>query len=236
MREALEEGYVNYSTSLEILQQMRNELGITDDEHREVLSELGIEDPELLNPDRQRSLENQIRLSGYRKSLERLMLLQNTDGLQQQSAVKALQQQYSITPQEESWILSGLSQEAGIVRRALFLLEQLPNLIACHRALNQPILQEQKAALMMLQESTYHKKELIIRSFLEILETLNNDPAAITLAQSLARLAPMALSQLLEVENWRQRLNPIVLQHLTQPGEKPLTCSIESLRHLFPCS
>nr|WP_238718569.1 hypothetical protein [Petrachloros mirabilis] len=64
VREALEEGYVNYSSSLEMLQQMRQELSITDDEHRLVLEELGIEDPELLNPDRQRSLENQIRLSG----------------------------------------------------------------------------------------------------------------------------------------------------------------------------
>lgn len=237
VREALEEGYVNYSSSLEMLQQMRTELGITDDEHREVLDELGIEDPELLNPDKQRNLENQIRLSGYRKSLERLALLQNKqvdnqgfDGfLQQNSAVvKALQQQYSITPQEESWILDGLSKEAGIVRRAIFLLEQLPNLISCHRALNQPILREQRAALTMLQESTFHKKELIVRSILEILETLNNDPAAITLAQSLGRLSPMALAELLEVENWRKRLNPSVLQHLTQPGEQPLICSIES--------
>ena len=51
---------------------MRQELSITDDEHRQVLDEVGIEDPDLLNPNRQRSLENQIRLSGYRKSLEYL--------------------------------------------------------------------------------------------------------------------------------------------------------------------
>jgi len=75
VQEALEEGYVNYSSSLEVLQQMRQELGIPDDEHREVLEELGVEDPELLDPNRQRSLENQVRLSGYQKSLERLMLL-----------------------------------------------------------------------------------------------------------------------------------------------------------------
>jgi hypothetical protein len=236
LKEALEEGYVNYSTSLEILQQMRKELGITDDEHREVLSELGIEDPELINSNRQRNLENQIRLSGYRKSLERLMLLQNKqlddqsfDELQKQSVeFKALQQQYSITPQEEAWILSGLSKEAGVVRRALFLLKQLPNLIACHRALNQPILPEQRAAVIMLQQSVSHKIELIVRSFLKILETLNNDPAGITLAQSLARQAPSSLLEVLESENWRQRLNPAILQHLTQPGEKPLTRSIDS--------
>ncbi|MBV8885878.1 MAG: 4Fe-4S binding protein, partial [Chroococcidiopsidaceae cyanobacterium CP_BM_RX_35] len=67
VQEVLEEGYVNTSSSLEVLQQMRQELGITDDEHREVLEELDVEDPELLNPNRQRTLENQIRLSGYQK-------------------------------------------------------------------------------------------------------------------------------------------------------------------------
>ena len=77
---------------------------ITDDEHREVLEELGIENPELLNPNRQRSLENQIRLTGYRKSLERLMLLQKQqvessfDSLLEQNSdkIQILRRQYSI--------------------------------------------------------------------------------------------------------------------------------------------
>jgi len=79
-------------------------LEITDDEHREVLEELGIENPELLNPNRQRSLENQIRLTGYRKSLERLMLLQKQqvessfDSLLEQNSdkIQILRRQYSI--------------------------------------------------------------------------------------------------------------------------------------------
>ena len=76
VREALEEGFVNAASSLEVLQQMRLSLGISDDEHRRVLEELGVEDPALLDPDSRRSLEDQIRLSGYRKSLERLQLVQ----------------------------------------------------------------------------------------------------------------------------------------------------------------
>jgi hypothetical protein len=76
VREALEEGYVNAASSLEVLQQMRQELGITDDEHRQLLDELGVEDPGLLDPGQRRSLEEQVRLSGYRRSLERLMRLQ----------------------------------------------------------------------------------------------------------------------------------------------------------------
>ncbi len=236
VRESLEEGYVNYSSSLDMLQQMRQELGITDDEHRIVLEELGIEDPELLNPDRQRSLENQIRLSGYRKSLERLMLLQRKQSdrmafeqvsLQDSAAVRSLRREYSITPQEEEWILSGFSVNASSVKKAEFLLAQLPGLIECYCALNQPMLHDYKAVLTLLRENISHKKELIVRSLLETLAILRSDPASLSLAQSLQQASPAVLGELLEQENWGDRLPPETLRCLAQPGETPASCSLE---------
>ena len=239
VREALEEGYVNYSSSLEVLQQMRQELSITDDEHRLVLEELGIEDPELLNPNRQRSLENQIRLSGYRKSLERLMLLQSKQveqadratfdplSLQDSVVIRSLRRQYSITPQEEEWILRGFSGNAGSVKKAEFLLAQLPQLIDGYRALNQPILNAHKAVVTLLRENISHKKELIVRSILETLALLQSDSEAFPLAQGLQQASPIILSEILEQENWADRLPPAILQCLTQPGETPVSCSLE---------
>ncbi len=230
VREALEEGYANYSSSLEILQQLRQELGITADEHRQVLEELGIEDPELLNPDLKRSLENQIRLTGYRKSLERLMLLQQQSGNnislaiaggklsplenQDSAEIRALRRQYSIAPQEEAWILGGIAPEAGNLRRAKFLLAQLPNLILAYRALHQPILQEHQAVLMLLWNSISHKKELMVRTILEIIEPIQTDPAAISIASELGRLAPSILLEILESDSWQNRLHPETLESL----------------------
>jgi len=237
VREALEEGYVNYSSSLDILQQMRQELGITDDEHREVLEELGIEDPELLNPDRQRSLENQIRLSGYRKSLERLVLLQkqrpdtaSVDQLVQQNSAKiqVLRQQYSITIQEEAWILSGFAPDASSVRRAEFLLAQLPALIACYRALNQPLVREHRAVLMLLRESVHHKKELMVRTILATLASLQHNPITVELAQQLGQLAPTVLVDLLEAEDWSDRLPPEIFSYLVQPPTESLLCPLDT--------
>ncbi|WP_026080050.1 cyclic nucleotide-binding domain-containing protein [Spirulina subsalsa] len=233
VRDALAEGYVNYSSSLEILQQMRQELGITDEEHRIVLEELGIEDPELLNPDRQRSLENQIRLTGYRKSLERLLRLQQQQpdpkvlSLQDSADVRSLGRQYSITPQEEEWILSGFSPDASLVKKAEFLLAQLPALIDCYRALNQPLLREHQGVLTLLRENISHKKELIVRSLLETLEQLQTDSVALTLAGGLQQASPAILGELLERENWRDRLSPEILQYLTQPGVTPASCSLD---------
>jgi CRP-like cAMP-binding protein len=237
VREALEEGYVNYSSSLEILQQMRQELNITDDEHRVVLDELGIEDPELLNPNRQRSLENQIRLSGYRKSLERLILLQSKQpdrqtleqlSAQDSAAIRSLRREYSVTAQEEEWILSGFVAKNGSVKKTEFLLAQLPELVDGYRALNQPMLHQYQAVLMLLRENIKHKKELIVRSILETLTLLQNDPATPALVQSLQQASPGILIEILDQEDWSDRLPPEILQLLTQPGETPVTCSLEA--------
>ncbi|WP_373547334.1 cyclic nucleotide-binding domain-containing protein [Chamaesiphon sp.] len=245
VRESLEEGYANYSSSLEVLQQLRQELGITDDEHRQVLEELGIEDPELLNPDLKRSLENQIRLTGYRKSLERLMLLQSQQDLTNADRtldpsveLDALRRQYSISSQDEDWILSGISPEAGSLRRAEFLLAQLPDLIACYRGLNQPILSEHQAVLLLLKSSIHHKKELIVRNILEAIISLN-DRSAIDLAQQLGNLAPVVLLEILESEDWQTRLHPEIIEQLTPLSGLTNTCAIdysseETLNSLSP--
>jgi CRP-like cAMP-binding protein len=245
VREALEQGYASYSSSLEVLQQLRQELDITDDEHEQVLEELGIEDPELLNPDRQRSLENQIRLSGYQKSLERLMLLQSRHSENSSSLndliennaveVRALRRQFSITPQEESRILDGLSPEVGTLRRAEFFLSQLPALVACDRALNQPMLKAHQAVSTVLQSSIHHRQELMVRIILQTLATVQDDSTARSLAQNLGQLAPKVLAKLLEHENWRDRINPEVLSLLDQPGSYPLDYSVEDvLRYVEP--
>ncbi len=248
VREALEEGYANYSSSLEVLQQLRQELGITDDEHREVLEELGVEDPELLNPDRQRSLENQIRLTGYRKSLERLMLLQqkqqsdnSVNTLMEQNSVqiRALRRQYAINPQEEAWILDGISPDAGNIRRAEFLLAQLPSLILSYRSLHQPILKEHQTVLRLLWDSIQHKQELIIRTILGTLAAFPEDPAAIAIARQLGQLAPSVLLEALEAENWRDRLDPKIWACLTSSEGQATVCQLdysaeEILRSLEP--
>jgi CRP-like cAMP-binding protein len=246
VQEALEEGYVNYASSLEILKNMRQEIGMTDDEHRLILEELGVEDPELLNPNRQRNLENQIRLSGYRKSLERLMFLQSR--LQSRSdtsstpksaealeaaALRSLCREYAITPQEEAWILSELSggealQGDRILKKAEFLLARLTELIHRYRAINQPRLRSHQAVLMLLQEDIHHKKELIARSLLDSIAQLSDFSSAQAIAQSLQQLSSLVLVDILEKENWRDRLSPKIFSILSRPGQTPIACALDS--------
>ncbi len=236
LQEALEEGHVNYSNSLEVLQQMRQELGISNDEHREVLEELGIEDPELLNPQRQRTLENQIRLSGYQKSLERLMRLQQRqpdlatfDPSQQDSIkIRSLQREYGILEEEEEGILRGLSPNAGIVQKAEFLLAQLTEWIACDRALHHPSLQRQPAVVTLLHDSVDRKQKLIVQSILRILITLQDSPPALAIAQSLKQRAPKVVTERVNLEHWQNHLHPEIIQTLAQSAEFPIPSDPES--------
>lgn len=221
VREALEEGYVSTSSSLEVLQQMRYELGISDNEHQEVLEELGVEDPELLDPNYQRSLENQIRLTGYQKSLERFLRLQQqisatefTPSTEESTAIRALRRDYSITPQEEEWVLSGFAPDAGNTQKAESLLARLSEWSLCDRALNHPSLDS--AISLLLHRGVQHKRELIVRSILEILVALKDHPSAMTIARSLKQLSPQFTTELVSQKSWQTHLQGDVIHVLIQ--------------------
>jgi hypothetical protein len=222
VREALEEGYVNAASSLEVLQQMRRELGISDDEHQQLLEELGVEDPSLLDPQQRRSLENQLRLSGYRRSLERLMALQRDDGV----ARRALQRDFAVSAQEEELILAGLSRSAGAAQKAQLLLQRLPELIEAYRCLHQPGMRESPFVLALLSDHLRFRKELAVRSILECLAELQDDPAVGALVAALQQASPLILQEMLEQTNWAEVLPAGVLAALREPGSIPATCSI----------
>jgi hypothetical protein len=69
LREALEEGHANFFNSLEVLIQMRQGLDISEKEHLTVLTELGVENSDLLNPSKQRTRKNQVRMHCYRNQI-----------------------------------------------------------------------------------------------------------------------------------------------------------------------
>jgi hypothetical protein len=128
LKEALEEGYVNSSSSLEVLQQMRMELNMSDRDHEQILTELGVENPNLFDPSKQRTREDWARLQGFRNRIQGLVkpkrrraakglgreLLQVikkeksiADVLtQEKKAMRSLSLQYSITPEEQAEILA----------------------------------------------------------------------------------------------------------------------------------
>ncbi len=143
------------------------------------------------------------------------------------AAIRSLRRQYSIAPLEEDWILGGISPEAGNLRHAELLLAQLPDAISCYRSLHQSILQKHQTILMVLWNSISHKKELIVRTILEIIEPIQNDLAAIAIAKELGELAPSILTDVLESNGWTDRLNPGILKRLTPLEGQSISCPLD---------
>lgn len=244
LRDALAEGYATTANSLDVLQQMRRELDIPDQEHRQVLEELGVEDPDLLNPDLQRSLENQIRLSGYQRSLARLMRLQSQPNLanaesadQETGSRQALRSEYAITPQEEGWVLQDLAAEE--LPKAQGLLARLEQWVDCAQALTHPTLQDQEPVVAVVQDAVMRKQALIVRSLLETLSTLPDNPEAEAIGQRLHQLAPPALAAFINQADWRDSLPTAIVETLSPPASPAaLTppspeAAIDHLEHLL---
>lgn len=232
VREALEEGYVNAASSLEVLQRMRRELGITDDEHRQLLEELGVEDPDLLDPDRQRSLEDQVRLSGYRRSLERLLRLQRQVGLNSQEgtgetgkarALLELRRRFSISPGEEDRALSDLTPGHAAARRGDVLMERLAQHHEERSALRVPPLAEHPSLVALLDDQLRQREEITVRALLEDLALLGGHPLEETMANRLAALAPGLTRELLDEDPWRDHVPTVLAKALDSSEEGPIS-------------
>ena len=230
VRDALAEGYVNVASSLEVLRQMRQELGITDDEHRQLLDELGVEDPSLLDPDKRRSLEDQVRLSGYQRALERVLRLQgrSTD------TMGSLRQQYAITPGEESQVRDTLLPAEGASHRVERLLARLHELRSTNRFLHHPSLAGQTQLVALLDDHLRQREEMGVRGVLECLATLGADPPSRELAEQLRSLSPQVLPELLASEGWTDRLPAEVAQALDAAGEVPPAVPVQGTEHPWP--
>lgn len=73
LREGIEEGAITSVTGLGLLAHLRQELEITDKEHANCLGTIGIDRPDLLDPNRQQSREDWLRLESYRLVLYKVM-------------------------------------------------------------------------------------------------------------------------------------------------------------------
>ncbi|WP_181280518.1 4Fe-4S binding protein [Aphanothece hegewaldii] len=243
LKEALEEGYVNSASSLEVLRQMRQELGISEDEHLQAITELGIENIELLDPNIQRTRENQLRLFWFKQRIKELVTHKRRRGAtglgrellkvikKEKSVHEVLKkdhnswrnnsQEYNITPEEEVSILAELEPESQFIHRSNILLDQLQQLADSYQALeNKKLAFKPKPYLVsginILQKTIQRKQKLFAKGILELLENLENSPDATHIAIALASLAPQSLLELLSTQenDWEKRLNSFLLARI----------------------
>jgi hypothetical protein len=216
-----------------------------------------VEDPALLDPDQRRSLEDQVRLSGYRRSLERLLRLQSRIGTGSDGGgggggkagdaalLDSIGSQYSISAQEEARILEAVSPAEAAHHRAEMLLQRLEDLALAARSLIEPLLQRhQPAPVALLADRLRLRQELCLSAILDCLVQLESAAQRQELLDRLSSAAPAALPEMLEQERWRTKLPAALIDRLragdragTQPGaqsgpELPVAATLQQLERL----
>ena len=231
LRELLEQGSVQAENSLERLEQIRVELGLKEDDHFNIITELGVEEPDLLDPSKHRSRENQLRLQSFCEALE-LQLIDSVErGMPLREAVErnrkqilALRQEYGITAEEEESILTQIADTSSkLVAKADTLLAQLQELNDRDRALFRAESREDRAIFYLLHFiGIENKQQLVVEQLFNILEVLGSSRDAERIARSAGRLAPEAVAKLLagDLENpaWQYRFEEATLAWLSLSG------------------
>jgi pSer/pThr/pTyr-binding forkhead associated (FHA) protein len=230
LREALEEGQVNSSAdSLEVLKDMRKELNVTDEEHYAVLAELGVEDYTLLEPQKQRSRETQLRIEGYRRASESLIqqLLESGTPLQEaiarrQKEIIALRQEYAITTDEHEQVFAEMfNQDGPLLQKTEVLLAQLQDLAVYGQMLYNSVPNAHAPVYVLLRQAVQEKKKLITTQLLRILELLGDSPEAFNIGRSIGVLAANVTEEILhdEQSRWQNRLSQRVIFSLQQQDQ-----------------
>jgi len=207
LKEGLEQGNFITSSSLEVLKQMRQGLGITEGEHFALLEELGIEDPSLLDPSQQRSRENQLRLESYRQALEAQLLAAVETGASRAEVLKSRRQQthalgqaYGLTTQEEEQILQQFyDRDSTLLQRSTALVEQLEHLRQQQAVIQQTRDTSAIVALNLLQRvAIQDKQKQLVKQILGIADLLEHHPEIHPVFSQISKLSPNSLRSILE--------------------------------------
>ena len=236
LREQLEQGNVTSADSLEALKSIRVELGVKDEEHFTVLNELSLEAPDLLDPSKVRSRENQLRIASYQQALEFQILdllemgIPLTEALQRRSPqIKALEQEYGITAEEGAQLLAQMSDvNSAILTKAEALINQLKELAVFEHILSNFVANPQAPIYVLLRTvAIEHKQKIVIKQLLSILEVLEHSPEAVKIAQAMSLLTEAVLSNMLiesdGSSSWPNRLSPEILAVLQAEEEQAAT-------------
>jgi hypothetical protein len=221
LKELLQAGQVEPIKSLKSLQQVRQQLQVTEEEHDVILNEIGIEDSTLIRSTKESGQEDRLRLQSYRDEIANLLQQLVDSGIPLQDAISRKTQQianlkaeYKITPEENDQVLDGLFNALRPKAEKLLALLQVEG--ARYQAITNVTNYSQTPVFILLRKLLLAKQELIVTPLLAVLEMLGNDRDAIELAQRTGINAKDAIEAVLQdpEARWKQRLNPALLEQL----------------------
>jgi hypothetical protein len=240
LMEALDDGMIS-SKEENLLKELRKELDIDIDQHYAMLASLGVEDPNLFNPDRQVTLEKRLRLDSYLKNLEFLIFDLVDSGVpirealeQKQDRIVALKQEYRISDEEDELIINEILSESGsLAKSTQQLLERLWSLHS--KVINlEDLPTDPNSSLYRLLRSIFTDREkIVINKLISIIEVLGDHPTVSQIISAINLLTPITFRQVLEQKRmerpWSDRFHANVVSLLDQIAKDEVDTPIEKI-------
>jgi hypothetical protein len=238
--EALENGIIN-STEERLLKELRKELEIDIDQHYAILASLGVEDPDLFNPDRQVNLGKRLRLDAYRKNLEFLIFDLVDSGIpinealeRKKDRIDSFRQEYRISDEEDGLITAEILGDSGsLFNNAQQLLESLQGLHAKVISLEDLPSDPSNSLYQLLRNILADREKILINKLMSVIEVLGDRPTVSQIVSSINSLTPIIFKQVLEQKRtdslWSERFNEKVISLIDQATNDSSDPAIEKV-------
>jgi hypothetical protein len=206
LQEALASGKTQSADSLEMLQGIRAELKVSEEDHYQILAELGVEDPQLLDPNIQRTQEDKLRLDGYRQRLETLLMEAISSNVSVETAIssklpqiEALRQEYGISNDEHEQVLIEMFQpDSLLLNTSASLLSRLKTLSMRYQSLTSLPHNPKATIYQLLRGKIAERQESIVQQLLKMIELFDDTAVAIDVAHTTGVLARSVVQKLLD--------------------------------------
>lgn len=193
--EALESGHTKTAESLKLLADVREQLGLTDADHHAITDALGLQDPGLLDPDIQGSVEVQVRRENYRKFLVDLVERECPAGVkpaqylaspEATSAIAPVRTFFGIPEEDHSRLIAEIGEdETHVIASAQSLLEKLRELEIARISL----VFDSRPEGLLIRHALLLKQKALIPELVGIVSSIGDRQVARSFAQSLYVLA-----------------------------------------------
>lgn len=202
LEDALRTGKADSAASLELLREVRLEIDVSDDEHRLILDELGIDGAEMmLDSDRAATYDDWIRIDSYRRAIEPMLLGRLDQGRKLEDvltdpevveAIRKYREIYQVSEPEHDKVAAEVTSSGGLLfekarHQANLLADNAALLFGLRaRMLSDP---QWLAIGGLLEASVLRRARLISQKLFSVLLTLGNTPETRDLCTRVAVLA-----------------------------------------------
>jgi CRP-like cAMP-binding protein len=189
--EALEGGHAQSAESLELLKELRGQLGLTEADHHGITESLGIQDPALLDPEVRGSVELRVRRDSYRRFLVDLVeqrcpagvrveeFLATAEAIEAAAPVRTL---FGISDEDQARIVSEISgDDKRVVEKARGMLEKFREL----EIIRFSLVVDPRPEALLIRHTLRLKQRGLIREIVTIVISITDLPTARSFAQSL---------------------------------------------------